>query len=356
MTTSAGSGSDRVIFRRILVTGVAGFMGSHEAEALLKLGYRVYGVDDLSGGYRRNIPQGCRFTKLDLRNRRRTERYIARVRPDLLIHDAAFATEGGSQFTPINSTARNYMAYLNTLVPAVRYGLKKVLLASSMSVYGAQRPPFTEDMPRRPEDIYAIAKASKEQATELLSRVHGFMYTIVRPHNVYGPRQNLRDPYRNVIAIWINALMNDKRFYIYGDGRQKRAFTYIADYTPYAIRAALSRRCHGEIFNIGPREEISLNDLARAVIRLYFGHESSCPARLKPRHLPGRPLEVKEAYCSQRKAERVLGYRTTVPIEEGVRRLIAWARTVGPQPFAYLKGGLELVSKSTPAAWTRKLY
>lgn len=356
MPSVTGTGSDRIPARRILVTGVAGFMGSYEAEVLVGLGYRVYGVDDLSGGYLRNVPKGCRFTRIDLRDRRAVDRYMARVKPHILFHDAAFATEGGSQFMPLNSTERNYMAYLNTLVAAVRHGMRKVLLTSSMSVYGDQRAPFTEDMPRKPADIYAIAKASKEQATEILSRVHGFEYTIIRPHNVYGPRQNLRDPYRNVIAIFINALMNKKRFYIYGDGRQERAFTYIDDYTPYAIRAGLSRKCNGEIFNIGPREAISLNDLGRLVIRLYFGSEKRCPARLKPGRLPGRPLEVKEAYCSQRKSERMLGYRTTVSIEEGVRRLLAWARTIGPEPFTYLKGGLELISKNTPAVWTRKLY
>src|SRR5439155_1078588 len=180
-----------------LITGVAGFHGSHEAEALIRAGYAVYGVDDLSGGYRANIPKGCRFTRLDLRNRGAVDRYLGRVRPEVIIHDAAFATEGGSQFMPINSTERNYLMYLNLLVPAVRCGVKKILVTSSMSVYGKQRPPFTESMARHPEDIYAISKASMEHATEILSRVHGFAYTIIRPHNVFGPRQNLQDPYRN---------------------------------------------------------------------------------------------------------------------------------------------------------------
>lgn len=331
-------------------------MGSHEAEALLRMGYLVYGVDDLSGGYRRNIPRGCRFTKLDLRRRAAVERYMARVKPDIVFHDASFATEGGSQFFPINSTERNYLAYLNTLVPAVRHGLKKVVLASSMSVYGRQRPPFTENMPRAPEDVYAVAKASMERVTEILASVHRFRYTIIRPHNVYGPRQNLGDPYRNVIAIFVNALMSGKPFYVYGDGRQRRSFTYIDDYTPHVVRAGLHEAFDSEIFNIGPREEIRLRDLARLVIRLYFGSERACPKRLRPRFLAGRPLEVKLAYCSPRKAERRLGYRTTVPLMEGIRRLIDWAKSVGPQPFAYMSSGLELSSPDTPAVWTKKLY
>jgi len=314
-------------------------------------------VNDLSGGYRSNLPLGCRFTRLDLRNRVAVERYLARVRPEVVIHDAAFATEGGSQFMPINSTERNYMMYLNLLVPAVKYGVKKMLVTSSMSVYGSQQAPFTETMPRRPQDIYAISKASMEHATELLSRVHGFSYTIIRPQNVYGPRQNMRDPYRNVIAMWINALMNRKPFWIYGDGKQLRSYTYIEDYTPYVLRAALSRRFHGEIFNVCSQEEISINRLAALVLREYFGSEAAVPRALRPRRFrPGRPLEVKSAFCSNAKATRLLGYRTTVTIEEGVRRMVAWGRSVGPRPFTYLTSGLELPSKKAPPTWTKRLY
>jgi UDP-glucose 4-epimerase len=351
-----GEGPDRLQVRRVLVTGVAGLHGSHEAEALLRMGYEVYGADDLSGGYVSNVPDGVRFTKLDLRHQASVERYMRRVRPEVIFHDAAYATEGGSQFTPVRSTERNYMMYLNTLVAGVRHGMKKMVLASSMSVYGRQKPPFTEGLERKPEDVYAIAKAAMEQVTEILARVHGFRYTIIRPHNVYGPRQNLSDPYRNVIAIWINALMNDKPFWIYGDGRQKRAYTYITDYTPYVIRAGLSKRCAGEIFNIGPQEEISLNGLAGLVLREFFGADRAVPKYLKPRHWrPGRPLEVANAWSSQEKARRWLGVRTATPIREGVRRMVAWALTMGPQPFAYLKHGLELVT-GAPPTWTRKLY
>jgi UDP-glucose 4-epimerase len=346
----------RIAAKRILVTGVAGFMGSHEAEALLKDGYEVYGLDDLSGGFMRNVPRGCRFTRLDLRQRDVVARYMRRVRPEIIFHDAADASEGRSQFTPINSTERNYLAYLNLLVPAVRYGLKKMVLASSMSVYGAQRPPFTEKQPRAPEDIYAIAKASMEHSTELLSQVHGFQYTIIRPHNVYGPRQNMTDPYRNVIAIFINSLMNGRPFYIYGDGRQKRSFTYIDDYTPYSIKAGLGKRFNGHIFNIGPRKEVSIKDLAWLILRIYFGNVKKCPHHLLPRFLPPRPLEVKLAFSSQRKAARLLGYKTSVPLVEGVRRMIAWTRSIGPQRCSYLRQGLELVSRNTPSTWTRKLY
>jgi len=342
--------------RRVLVTGAAGFMGSWEVQELVRMGYQTYGVDDLSGGYMENVPKGCKFTKLDLRDRAAVERYMARVRPEIIFHDAAFATEGGSQFTPLNSTERNYLIYLNTLVAGLRHGMKKMVFASSMSVYGGQKAPFSEEMPRMPEDVYAVAKAAGEHATELLAKVHRFQYVIIRPHNVYGERQNLADPYRNVISIFINRLMMNKPFFIYGDGKQRRSFTYIGDYTPYVLRAGLSRKFNGEIFNIGPREDISIKGLGELVIREYFGSMAACPKRLRPKHLPARPLEVKNAFCVHHKAERLLGYRTTVDIEEGVRRMVAWARRMGPRKFAYLKEGLELVSPKAPSTWTKKLY
>jgi len=347
---------DRMPAKRVLVTGVAGFMGSHEAEALVSLGYQTYGVDDLSGGFMDNVPKGCRFTKLDLRNRSAVARYMKNVRPEIIIHDAAFATEGGSQFTPINSTERNYNIYLNTLVEGLRNGMKKMMFASSMSVYGGQKAPFSEEMPRLPEDVYAVAKAASEKTTELLARVHGFEYTIIRPHNVYGIRQNLSDPYRNVVAIFINRLMQGKPFFIYGNGSQQRSFTYIDDYTPYVLKAGLSKRFNGEIFNIGPREAISIRGLAELVIREYFGSMEACPKHLLPQYLPDRPLEVKLAYCTHHKAEKLLGYRTSVTIQQGVSRMVAWARTRGPKEFVYLKGGLELVARTTPSTWSKKLY
>lgn len=351
-----GEGADRIRARRVLVTGVAGLHGSHEAAALLARGLDVYGVDDLSGGRRSQVPAGVRFTRLDLRHRAAVERYFARVKPGIVFHDAAFATEGGSNFTPIHSTERNSMMFLYTLVAAIRHGMEKLVLASSMSVYGRQRAPFTETMDRKPEGVYAISKAAMERVTEDLSKVHGFRYTIIRPHNVYGPNQNLSDPYRNVIAIWLNALMQHKPIWIYGDGTQRRSFTYIDDFTPYVVRAGLSKRCHGEIFNIGPREEIRLNDLARLVLRSYFGSDRAVPAKFRPRYFrPGRPLEVKAAFSSMKKAERWLGYRTTVGIEDGVARMTAWAKSVGPRPFTYIPGGLEL-SKNAPITWTKRLY
>lgn len=340
---------------RILVTGAAGFMGSHLVDSLVsKDAHIVYGVDDLSGGYMRNVNPKSHFTQLDLRDQKKTEKYIASVKPELLYHLAADATEGRSQFTPLSATERNYNAYLNTLVPSIKYGLKRLVLTSSMSVYGAQKTPFSEDMKRIPEDMYAIAKTAMEEATEILAKVYPFKYTIVRPHNVYGPKQNLSDPYRNVIGIFINCLLNNKHFYIYGDGEQKRAFTYIDDFNPYFVNTGFLASAVGEIINIGPSEEYSINELARVVLKTFFP-DGNVPSHLEPQYLAFRPQEVKEAYCTNKKAIKLLGYKTNTTLESGVNKMVAWAKEMGPQKFIYLKDGLELQTKDTPEIWSKKL-
>jgi len=340
---------------RILVTGAAGFMGGHLVDYLIKQKeHEVFAVDDLSGGYEENVNPKAHFTKLDLRDRKKVEQYILRVKPELLYYLAADASEGRSQFTPLSSTERNYLAYMNTLVSCIKYGLKKVVLTSSMSVYGAQKPPFSEDMLRKPEDIYGIAKSAMEGTTEVLAKVHNFGYVIIRPHNVYGPKQNLADPYRNVIAIFINCLLNNKHFYIYGDGNQKRAFTFIEDFTPYFLKSGFSDACNGEVINIGPKEEHTINELADIVLKVFFP-DGNIPKCLKPQYFPLRPQEVMEAYCTNDKATRLLGYKTSVTLKEGVRKMIKWAREKGPQKFKYLKGGVELKTKDLPQTWSKEL-
>jgi len=339
---------------RILVTGAGGFMGSHLVNYIISKNHKkVYGVDDLSGGFRQNVHPKSIFTKLDLRDKKKTSKYISSVKPDIIFHLAADATEGRSQFTPIECTERNYGAYLNLLIPAIKNGLIEIILTSSMSVYGSQRPPFSENMRRDPDDIYGISKAAMERATEILASVHGFQYVIIRPHNVYGPRQNLSDPYRNVVAIFVNCLLNNKNFYIYSDGNQKRAFSYIDDFTPYIYKAAFLKKAEREIFNIGPVEECTINQLAKIVLKNFFP-DGRIPNNLLPEYLPARPLEVKNAWCTVDKAQKILGYKTTISIEDGIRKMIEWAKTRGPQKFKYLDS-LEIENTKTPKLWKKKL-
>jgi len=337
---------------RILVTGSAGFMGSHLVD-YLSGEHEVWGLDDLSLGSLVNVNEKARrrFLKVDLGDRQAVVGAVNKVRPEIVYHLAAWAHEGLSQFAPILITENNYNAFLNLVVPLIKCKVKRVVVCSSMAVYGEQDPPFDEIMPRRPADIYGVAKAAMEDAVRILSDVHGFEYVVIRPHNVYGPRQNLADPYRNVVAIFINRMLMGKPFYIYGDGEQTRAFSYIDDVVPPLARSGLISGVAGEVFNIGPDREYSVNQLAFEVLDA-FGRRGD--GRYEPVYLPDRPSEVKYAYCTSGKAERRLGFKETVSLKEGVRRMVEWARGVGYQEPKYLTD-LELGGEMVPKTWKKRL-
>lgn len=337
---------------KIVVTGSAGFLGSHLVDLLEKRGYDVYGVDDLSGGFMRNVKNKKKFKKLDLRNRLETEAYITKIKPEIVFHLAADATEGRSQFTPFSAIDRNLVAYMNLLVPCIKNGMKKMVLTSSMSVYGAQKPPFKESMQPRPEDVYASSKTSMEVVTRVLGNVHGFKWVIIRPHNVYGERQNLSDPYRNVIGIFLNRLMHNKPFFIYGDGKQVRAFSYVDDVIPPMVRAAFDKKCEGQTINIGGEEPVTLNSLANTILDVYF--DGQVPKEYKPKHLPPRPQEVKFAFSDHTLAHTLIGFKPKTCLSEGLRKMIEWARKIGPQEFVYLDK-LDLENEGTPKTWKDKL-
>lgn len=338
---------------RILVTGSAGFMGSHLYDQLESKRFNVFGVDDLSSGFLRNVSNKKTFKKLDLRDRKKTSEYIAKLKPDIIFHLAADATEGRSQFTPFSALDRNIIAYMNLLVPAIKNGLKKIILTSSMSVYGAQKPPFSEDIIMQPEDVYGSAKASMEVVTRVLSNVHGFKYLIIRPHNVYGIRQNLSDPYRNVIGIFLNCLLNNKGFYIYGDGEQKRAFSFIDDVIPPMINAAFNKKCEGKTMNIGGEEPLTLNQLAKILLEEFF-ESKDISKNFIPKHLPSRPQEVKYAYSNHDLARKLMGFKTKTSFRNGLKEMIKWAKKMGPQKFVYLKE-LDLKNDLVPKTWSQKL-
>jgi len=338
---------------KILVTGSAGFIGSHIYDILFGMGHEVYGIDDLSGGFLRNVSQKNFFTKLDLRDRAKVAVYIEKLKPEIIFHLAADATEGRSQFTPFSAIDRNILAYTNLLVPAIKHGLKKMILTSSMSVYGAQQTPFNEDMIPQPEDIYGIAKTAMEQKTRVMGKVYDFKYVIIRPHNVYGPRQNLSDPYRNVVGIFINRLLHGKNFYIYGDGKQKRAFSHIDDVAPAMVRAGFDKKCEGKVLNLGSDMPVTLNELSKIVLEEFFGR-GKIPAKFLPKKFPARPQEVKYAYCSHEIAKKLIGFQDKVSLRSGVRDMIVWASSLGRQPFVYL-ASMDLEHDSSPATWKAKL-
>ncbi len=328
---------------RFLVTGAAGFMGSHVAEGLARAGHEVVGLDDLSGGFKENVRGPVTFFEVDLRDAAKTEAIVKECQPEILCHLAANAREGASQFQPRDVCGRNLMAYANVLVPALRAGIKKVVLYSSMAAYGEQETPFDEQMPRQPVDVYGVNKKAMEEITEILADVHEFGYTIIRPHNVFGERQSLRDPFRNVVAIFMNRIMRGEPLYVYGDGEQKRAFSYIGDSLPAFLRACeLRPELDHQIINIGGMHAVTVNELLRLVL-----HEFKAANEVV--HLPDRPREVKNAYCSWQKSVDLLDYTETFGLEEGVRRMAVWAKEQGPQPWR--EESLELPSPKAPSIW-----
>lgn len=333
--------------RRVAVTGAAGFIGSHVVDWLLDRGLEVHGCDDLSGGFIENVSADCHFEELDVRDREGVERWIQRIRPQVVYHLAADATEGRSQFTPISATERNLVGYMYVLTSSIRAGVEKMVFVSSLSVYGAQTPPFSEEMPRAPVDIYGLAKASSEHATEILAAVHGLRYTILRPHNVYGPRQCLSDPYRNVVAIFITRALRGEPIYIYGDGEQRRSFTYIDDCAPQIARSGLMTETDGQIINVGASEDYSVNELADAL-------EAAVGSPIAREYVPDRPQEVKLAWCAHERARRIFGDEPTTPLAEGLTRMVEWVREVGIRPMRYLQE-LEIDSPDAPVTWTKRL-
>lgn len=329
--------------KKILVTGAAGFMGSWIAEDLAGLkNATITGVDAAPLTRYGSSRPPFEFIRGDLRERAFVVALAKKIKPHTLLHLASNAREGASQFQPYSSTSNNMAAYANILEQCIRHGMRKVVLYSTMAVYGDQKPPFEESMPRKPVDVYAVNKAAMEEMTEILSGVHGFVRTIVRPHNVYGEWQNLQDRYRNVIAIFMNSIMHGEPVCIHGDGEQKRAFSYILDSLPCYRRVAIDD-FDGEIFNVGSKAEQSINEVAERTIRA-MGKK-----KWKIVHTTARPIEVKHAWCTTAKSERMLGYRETHSISQGIERMARWALSRGPVPWTPEK--LDLQIDGMPSPW-----
>lgn len=319
-------------------------MGSHLVDELLKRGHEVISVDNLLGGYKRNVNKDCKFIKGDLRNFKLVKKVTKDV--DIIFHLAAYAAEGQSVFSPIEINDINITPMNNLLVASINNNVKKFVFTSSMAVYGEQKPPFDERMPRKPADPYGAGKTYCEQMLEIFSNAYGLRYTILRPHNVYGPRQNIADPYRNVLGIWINRIMRGKSPYIYGDGKQTRAFSYIEDVIPVVTNAGFYKKSDSEIINVGSDEVVTINEACKIVLELIG-------SKLKPLHAAERPCEVKHAYCTVEKSKRLLDYSTKHTLKEGLRKMIAWAKEIGPQKPTYTLP-LE-ITKRAPKVWLHRL-
>lgn len=331
---------------RILITGGAGFIGSHLARSLTGGDHQVSVIDDLSGGSRNNLDmKRVAFYEADCRDAEKMSGLIDAIKPEIVFHLAANAAENLAQFSPVEITSRNYSAFINVLAPFIRNKGKRFIFTSSIAVYGALQIPFKETDTPEPEDLYGVTKLAAEKTLEIMSKVHEFEYVIARPHNVYGPFQNMTDPYRNVVTIWMNAIMAGKSYFIYGDGEQRRCFSYVDDVVEALAQTAFAQ-VSGMIFNIGADRHYSLNELHEALKQLTFG-------KAKATYLPDRPQEVKQAVSDHTQSKKYLGYQDITPLKAGLKRTWEWAMEQGVQNPVYKK--IEIPSSKIPANWVAKL-
>lgn len=337
---------------KALVTGGAGFLGSHLVDFLIDEVISIDEVvvlDNLSRGSMENVKSSePKLVLGDLRDVEACKEAVKGV--DVIYHLASMAAEGQSVFAPVYTFQVNVTGFLNLLVAAIQEGVETIIFTSSMAVFGSQpmiKWGFTENMPRKPDDPYGVSKMAVERLLEIYSKDFGFNYVIIRPHNVFGERQLLSNPYRNVVGIFINRVLQGKPPIIFGDGEQTRAFTYIDDCTPYLAKSAWTKEAYGEIINIGSEEVITINRLAEIVL------EKTGRQDLKPVHRPERPMEVKHAWCSSEKAKRLLGYRTSTRVDEGVARMVEWAKQHGTQEFEYEVEEFE-ITKKIPQVWRER--
>lgn len=327
---------------RLFVTGAAGFLGSHLAERFIREGDEVVACDNLLAGDLNNLPEGIEFEPADCCDVAAMKRLMRGV--SCVYHCAAIAPEGYSVFAPAIIAQHVYQNTAAVLAAAASEQINRFVFCSSMARYGDGVAPFTEDQPTAPETPYSIAKVAAEMLVKNVGETHGFEYVIAVPHNIIGPKQKYDDPYRNVAAIMINRMLQGEQPIIYGDGEQVRSFSFVQDCVDPLIRMAEQPGLNGEVINIGPDDEpITINELARILADML-------DFDLDPVHLPERTREVRVATCSSDKARRLLGYRTTVPLREGLRSMIDWIRAHGTKPFRHHLP-LEIDSPLVPTPW-----
>ena len=323
--------------KRILVTGVAGLLGSHLAQYLIDQGYDVVGIDNLSGGYIENIPSEVKFYHVDLLHYDLVESIIKNENINVVYHFAAYAAVGLSPFIRRFNYQNNIIASVNLINSSIKNNVEKFIFASSMDVYGAQEPPFTEDMIPCPQDPYGIAKFAIEQDLGNAYRQFGLDYWVIRPHNVIGPRQNIWDRYRNVAGIWIRKAMAGEALTVYGDGTQRRAFSDVKYYMkPFESLIKLSSEAESScspIINIGADKDISINELATIVADVAHQKMGIRPAiaYLEPRD------EVKYMWCDHTRARNLLQFEDKTDLYSLIEETWDWAVQISPKPVKSLE-------------------
>ena len=268
---------------------------------------------------------------------------------DILCHAAAYAHEGLSSFSPVLISNNNVTGSVSVFTAAIINKVKRIVYCSSMARYGSIKIPFREDDELKPVDPYGVSKVAAENILKILSKTHNVEYNIAVPHNIIGPRQKYDDPYRNVVSIMINLMLQKRNPIIYGDGNQKRTFSDIDDCIYCLDKLLTDPNIVSQVVNIGPDEEYtSINELYRML-------SNKLKFNLEPRYLEDRPNEVKEATCSADKARKILGYKTKVSLDDSLNKIISYISQKGPKNFKY-NYPLEINNERTPLSWKEKLF
>ena len=332
----------------IFITGVAGFLGSNLADYYINKGFKVSGCDNLVGGDIENIPSKVIFYQgncedLDFMTRATKEKV------NVLCHAAAYAHEGLSSVSPTLICSNNVTGSTSVFTAAIRNKVKRIVYCSSMARYGDIKVPFREDDKLNPVDPYGVSKVAAERILEILCHTHHVEYNIAVPHNIIGPKQKYDDPYRNVVSIMINLMLQKRKPIIYGDGNQKRCFSDIDDCLYCLDKLITDKKIVSQVVNIGPDEEyISINELFEKLSnKLKFNKGA--------KYFEDRPNEVKQATCSSDKARKILNYKTSVKLDDSIDKVINYIKKKGTKKFKY-GYMIEIENNKTPVTWKKRIF
>ena len=306
---------------RSLVTGGAGFIGSHVAKYCLTMGYKVVVLDDLSGGFKDHLPEEVIFVEGSVTDHSLLAELFEEHQFDYVYHLAAYAAEGLSHFIRRFNYNNNLIGSVNLINESVKHNVKCFVFTSSIAVYGKGQLPMTEEMIPEPEDPYGVAKYALELDLKAAHEMFGLNYVIFRPHNVYGENQNIGDKYRNVIGIFMNQIMQGQSLTIFGDGTQTRAFSYIDEVAIPISKSTQLTETYNQVFNIGSDKSYTINELVEVVGEAF----NTVPS---VKYLEARK-EVLHAYSNHSKAQRVFKLTSSTPLNEGIKKMAAWAQKVG---------------------------
>ncbi len=332
----------------IFITGIAGFLGSNLAEYYIQKGYKVSGSDNLVGGDLENVPSEAKFYQGNCENLDFMTQ-ATKDNVDAICHAAAYAHEGLSSVSPTLICNNNFTGSISVFTAGIRNKVKRIVFCSSMARYGDIKVPFKEDDVLNPVDPYGVSKVAAENVLKILSRTYNFEYNVAVPHNIIGPKQKYDDPYRNVVSIMVNLMMQKRQPIIYGDGNQKRCFSDIDDCIYCLDKLITDKNVVSETVNIGPDEEfLTINELFKIIAnKLQFNKE--------PKYYPDRLNEVKHATCSSDKARKILNYKTSINLEKSIDKVIKFISEKGVKKFKY-NYMLEIVNENTPSTWKDKLF